>query len=310
MNKRKRLIITEYCLKMIPFVLAASLSGAFIVKYVKDEIYEEKFYEDLGEDVAKTKPEFKVEIKVNDQPVMIARSIPEEEIETNIDEEEEILSTDLLDSGYVFKDIDFTSLKDINSDSCAWLEIEGTKIDLPIVQGTDNEYYLHHDIYKEKSKLGAVFVDKRNTNLTETVTELNDFTYVYGHHIKGERVFAQLCNYKSQSYFEKHPYGVLYTADGSVYKLEIFAGVLVDGSDESNVYKEDFTSEKKYDAYIEELKNNSTFTSDVSVDYGDKVISLVTCSYEQTNYRYVLYAKLNKQLILENNENKQLEKVK
>ena len=73
--------------------------------------------------------------------------------------------------------------------------------------------------------------------------------------------------------------------------------VIIDGDDETAVFTSDFVDADMYDNYIDNIKENSTFESQVPIEYGDKVIALVTCSYETNDSRYVLYAKLEKQLI-------------
>lgn len=110
-------------------------------------------------------------------------------------------------------------------------------------------------------------------------------------------MFAPICNYKSQSFYEKHPFGIVYTPDGCAYQAEFFAGVIISGKDDSELYTNDFIDEAIFDEYIRQIKSSSTFNSDVEIEFGDKILAMVTCSYEQQNYRYVLYAKLNKQLI-------------
>ena len=60
------------------------------------------------------------------------------------------------------KTIDFAELRKINEDIVAWIQISGIGVDYPVVQGEDNEYYLHHTFRKEANKAGSIFLDYRN----------------------------------------------------------------------------------------------------------------------------------------------------
>ena len=216
------------------------------------------------------------------------------------DNEEEVITSKLLDDGYEFNPVDFNSLKQINEDTVAWISIDGTKIDFPIVQGETNDEYLKTDFNGNHSSMGSIFLDYRNNSLENPTYDLSDFSLIYGHHMTGGRMFAQLCNYKSQSYYDNHKTGIIYTTDGLAHEIEFFAGVIIDGRDETVLFTSDFVDEDHYDAYVSNIRRNSTFESDVEVEYGDKVVALVTCTYETDNSRYVLYGVINKQIINEN----------
>lgn len=309
---RKSKLILWTLLKITPALAALVFSGGYLYNtYLKDLINTEDFskrftnetaMEDTIDEDISTNIHIPNHIFIPPVELEIIANIPEKEEMEQVEE----INRNLLDGGYEFKEVDFESLEEINDDVCAWISLDDTVIDLPIVQGEDNDYYLHHDIYGNKKKEGTLFVDSRNNALDNKEYDLNDFTIVYGHHMASGRMFATICKYKSQSYYDKHPFAVVYTPDGYAYQASFFAGVIIDGDDDSLVYKEDFQNEDEYNSFITSLKENSTFDSDVEVEYGDKVITLVTCSYETNNSRYVLYAKLDKQLIVE----EELEKTK
>lgn len=180
--------------------------------------------------------------------------------------------------------IDFTALQQINDEVVAWLEAEDSIIDYPVVQGTDNDYYLNHLFTKQKNKLGSLFVDYRTPG---------DFsgrnTIIYGHNMKDGSMFASLTRYRDQSYFEDHSAMQLYTPDG-VYSIELFAGIVADGDYE--FVRTRFEDEADFLIYIDELKRESSFHSEVKLTAQDRIVSLVTCSYEFNNARYALFGKL------------------
>lgn len=182
------------------------------------------------------------------------------------------------------KKVDFAALKQVNADVMAWIAADDRIIDYPIVQGTDNEYYLTHLFTGSKNKLGTLFVDYRTPG---------DFseksTVIYGHNMKDGSMFASLTQYKDQEYYDGHPYMQLFTPDGA-YRIEFFAGIVADGDYEFIQY--DFDGDSDFLAYIETLKSDSTFRSDVSVNANERIVALCTCSYEFNNARYALFGKL------------------
>ena len=91
----------------------------------------------------------------------------------------------------------------------------------------------------------------------------------------------------------------MYTSDGYAYKVDFFAGVVVDGNDDSILYTADFIDEDMFNEYIRIIRENSRFQTDIEVEFGDKIIALTTCSYETNNSRFVLYGKLSKQYTYE-----------
>lgn len=180
--------------------------------------------------------------------------------------------------------IDFESLSKINPDIIGWIGFEGLEIDYPVVQTKDNEFYLNHLFSLEKNKLGAIFVDYRNKS------DLSDHnTIIYGHNMKNGSMFSSLTNYKSQDYYDANPDILLVTKEKK-YRIDFFAGLVVDGSYESVRFS--FSDEDDFNQYINSLEDMSTFKSSVIVGPQDRIISLVTCSYEYNNARYALYGKL------------------
>lgn len=182
------------------------------------------------------------------------------------------------------RQVDFTTLQQMNNDVVAWIEAEDSIIDYPVVQGEDNDYYLNHLFTKQKNKLGSLFADYRTPG---DFSEKN--TIIYGHNMKDGSMFASLTRYRDQIYYDDHSVMQLYTPDGS-YSIELFAGIVADGDYE--FVRMDFEDDTDFLLYIDELKGDSTFQSEVKVTAQDRIISLVTCSYEFNNARYALFGKL------------------
>lgn len=166
--------------------------------------------------------------------------------------------------------IDFKGLQKINNDIIAWIKIPDTTIDYPIVQGTDNDYYLHYNAMKEENYAGAVFVDYQNMNPFE-----DKHTIVYAHNVKHGTMFAPLEKYGEEKFFKEHPIYNIYTPKAN-YEVEIFAFYTT--TDISDAYEL-----IDVERYISQWQANSLYSNDAEVDDNDCIVTLSTCSYEHNN---------------------------
>ena len=139
--------------------------------------------------------------------------------------EEEPDETNLSESGEtepapVGPTIDFAGLEEINEDCVAWIYIEDTAINYPVVQGSDNSYYLKHLIDGKWNSAGCIFLDSR------VDSDISDrHSIIYGHHMKDGTMFSGLTKYKKQDYYEAHPAGLLITPE-QTYRIEFFPAML------------------------------------------------------------------------------------
>ena len=169
-------------------------------------------------------------------------------------------------------DIDFEELKNINSDVAGWLYMEALPdISYPIVQGKNNEYYLHHTYKKESVFAGSIFVDCKNT---KDFSDQN--TIVYGHNMKNGSMFGTLKKYKLQETFDTSPYFWIITPD-EAYKYKIFAAYTakVDG----NTYTLIKGPGKETIEYANMMREKSDIETGVfQFKETDKIITLSTCT--------------------------------
>lgn len=266
---------------------------------VKEEVSDESFEEPTVET-----PETTLETIPESEEETIEEEVLEEESETEEEIKVEVISDELLSLGYNFPSVDLSEPLEKNEDTCGWIIIDGTKISYPIVNATDeeNSYYAHHDLEGNETSAGTIYVDTRCNSLDNKTYDLSDVTLVYGHHMKGNKMFADLCNYMDEDYINEHPFGVIYTPDGYAYKITFFAGMRFSGESDKPIYRESLEDMDVFNEYIDSIKEASSFESDVEVSYGDKIIGLVTCEYSaglNSNYRYGLFGILEKQYINE-----------
>ena len=180
-------------------------------------------------------------------------------------------------------EVDFDALAEKNGDIIAWLYSEDTPINLPVVQSTDNDYYLRRMIDGTWNSSGSLFADCRNAS---DFSDQN--TIIYGHNMKNDEMFGTLPNYKDQSYYDEHPVMWLLTPNGD-YKIELVAGYVTETT--SDVYSFDQSEEAVFST-VQQVIENSTFTTDAVIHQGDRFLTLSTCSYEYDNARYVLIGRL------------------
>ena len=184
--------------------------------------------------------------------------------------------------------INFQDLININSDFIGWIKIEDTNINYPIVQGTNNTYYLKHSFYKEYSNAGSIYMDATaNSNFS------SKNTFIYGHYTSDGSMFGQLGKYMKQDFYDKHKEIYIYTSEQN-YKLEVFS-VHVDKAS-SKSYQMNFTTDESYKDYIDLMKSYSVIKSDIEIDYTeDRIVTLYSCSHERGHAkddRYFVHAKL------------------
>lgn len=175
-------------------------------------------------------------------------------------------------------EVDFESLLAINQDIVGWIYCPDTLINYPIVQGTDNDYYLTHLIDDSWNENGAIFMDFENS---PDFSDSN--TLIYGHNMKTGAMFAELMNYKTQSFYDAHPYIYIMTPQQN-YRMDLFAGCIVDAT--ADIY-----TIWPSDSVIENLMANSTFYSDNGYPDGN-IVTLSTCTSAYDNARYVILGEL------------------
>lgn len=180
--------------------------------------------------------------------------------------------------------VDFVALQKINPDVVAWIYIPDTNINYPVVQGTDNDYYLNHLADGTWNKAGSIFIDYRNDS---DFSDRN--TVLYGHNMRNLSMFAQITNYVSQDYYEAHPYAMIMTPDGN-YLLKFFSGYVTDVN--GAAWKRDFSTDSEYSLWLDRLIEKCYFACEVLPTTSDRVVTLSTCTYEFENARFVLHGVL------------------
>lgn len=180
--------------------------------------------------------------------------------------------------------INLAALREVNPDVLGWIRIPDTKVDYPLLQGEDNDFYLQHTWDKTPNSVGSIFMECLNS------PDLTDYnTIIYGHNMNNGSMFGQLQHFALQSHWQEHPY-VYIATDAGVYRYEIFA--FSQPSVESLIYglnpQRDDTKENFLDLSLE----NSRIDTGIRPAITDRILTLSTCSGMDYDYRYVLQARL------------------
>jgi sortase B len=184
----------------------------------------------------------------------------------------------------------YLELSNLNEDYLGWLTVYGTQVDLPVVLGADNEFYLNHDFYGEESSYGTLFADCL-TDRSETGNLL-----IYGHHMKNGSMFGSLTDFTDEDFFRENSVVRWEQADGISY-YEIFAVLVIPGYEEA----EDYLPIRSYQGVqdgdrqtelLQTLKNRAIWWRDLSFYRSDRFLFLVTCDYTRENGRLLLCGRL------------------
>ena len=175
-----------------------------------------------------------------------------------------------------------------NTDMVGWLSIAGTTLNYPVMQ-TPNEpnYYLKRNFEKEYSDLGTPYIQE-NCDLASS-----DNLVIYGHHIKGGKMFGALEDYKSQSFYEEHKtiqFDTL-TQRGEYEIIAVFKTVAYSSQGFRYYDFVNAENEDEFNAYIQKCKELALYETGVTAEYGDRLITLSTCEYSAQNGRLVVVAK-------------------
>lgn len=184
--------------------------------------------------------------------------------------------------------IDFDKLKKDNADTCAWLEIPESDFSFPVMQHpTDNSYYLTHDFERNYSIYGAAYIEDYNKN------DFSDMAAViYGHNINNGEWFGQLQTiFTDPERFEECRNIKLYLPNEErTYK--VFAAVPYD--DSHILYYNDFSNDKVYDDFIEEIADtralNSIIDKSALPSSGTRLLILSTCLKGDYSHRFLVLA--------------------
>jgi len=170
-----------------------------------------------------------------------------------------------------------------NPDVVGWIQMPNTLVDYPVARSNDNDYYLHRDLEGREYYPGTIFMDFRNAG------DGNDrHTIIYGHNMKDGSMFGTLKRYKKQDFYDANrffTYSTLY-ADT---RWEIFAAYVSPAT--LDLIPTDFKDDAAFMDFVKTRQSKSAYAQDIELKPTDKVLTLITCTYELRDARYVIHAR-------------------
>lgn len=241
-----------------------------------------KKYDDIENDLQKIKLDLDIpENNNHDKDITF--------IEPNDDDKERVTLTTTTTTTTTIYDVKyekvFEKLKEINNDTVGWLTVNNTKIDYPVVQSTDNDYYLYRDYYKNKNRHGWIYMDYRNN-----IEDLSDNTIIFGHNLANQKMFGTLRYVTNPSWYKKSSNQIITfnTTKAnmkwqiiSIYKIPVTNDYLV----------ANFASSEDKLNFLDMITQRSIYNFNATYDENTKIITLSTCSNGSKD-RLVVHAKL------------------
>lgn len=183
-------------------------------------------------------------------------------------------------------DVNFNKLLKTNDETVAWLKVPGTDINYPVVQHSDNKYYLRRTFDKSKNEIGWIFLDSRNNGY---LTNRNNVIYGHGGRLMGDLMFGTLRNVIKKSWYTDETNRVIKTSTPTHNDLwEVFSVYTI--KSESYYIQTGFESNLDYYNFLTTIKDRSIYDFGVTVSFTDKILTLSTCYNNEK--RTVLHARL------------------
>ena len=179
--------------------------------------------------------------------------------------------------------IDFSELQQVNEDIAGWLRIRALDISYPVVQGEDNDYYLHRTFEKEDNFAGCLFV---NCDNDRDFTDQN--TIIYGHNMKNGSMFGKLKQFREEETYNKSKYFWMFTPD-LIFQYRIFSAMVVN---KTGLAYQTFYSDEDFNEWINKaFEGSEVENSGIQVTSDDHVVTLSTCTGDDST-RFVVMGKL------------------
>lgn len=246
--------------------------GISIYKIIEWKIDSNKTKDNINEINKLVEP---IEIKDNEQTVIIEQETPVPSANPYWD----YIKMSLID-------VDFSKLKEANNDTVGWIQVNGTNINYPFVQTTDNDFYLNHSFNKNFNNAGWVFLDYRNN-----VTEFDKNTIIYAHGRLDKTMFGTLKNSLSNGWLNNtNNYVIKLSTETENSLWQVFSLYHIPTT--SDYITTNFTDDNSFIEFSNMLLSRSMYNFDTTVSASDKILTLSTCYNE--NEKMVLHAKLIK----------------
>ena len=183
-------------------------------------------------------------------------------------------------------DVEFSDLYEVNNDIKGWIQVNGTNINYPFVQTTDNKYYLKHSFDKSNNSAGWVFLDYRNN-----LDNLDKNTIIYAHGRLDNTMFGSLKNILKSGWLNNtNNYVIKLSAQKHNTLWQVFSVYHIPTT--NDYIRVEFNNNENFLEFANMLINRSAHNFDTTINENDHILTLSTC-YNDTE-KVVLHAKLIK----------------
>ena len=277
-NKPNQNILGNKFIPMITITLSliTYLLSVFIITrwYVQNE-RNKKFLNSLNEDILAVQHEGITE-KTPDQYKDLTTNVINESANSNIT---------TINTNYINVNLNYYIQK--NKETVAWVQLNNTNVNYPVVEHNDNDYYLYHDFYNRKTDIGWIFADYRDNFET-----FNNNTIIYGHNLINRTMFGQVPFLLRKSWFNNpNSHYIKLSTKNTNSIWQIFSVYKIKPT--TDYLQVRFNSTDTYQDFLNMLKKRSEHQFDIPVSYTDKIITLSTCDDTGTK-RVAVHAKLIK----------------
>ena len=171
-------------------------------------------------------------------------------------------------------------LPELSDDAVAWLTVDGTSIDYPVMQGKNNDEYINKDPFGNFSLSGSIFLDSRNR------ADFSDpYSMIYGHHMEHGVMFGVLDDYIEKSFFDQHRTGTLITTSGQDYTLRLFASCKANATEKTVFDPPESTNEQ----LLQYLKKHAAVFEPQGVDAHSRILAMTTCQSAENIERMAVF---------------------
>ncbi len=180
--------------------------------------------------------------------------------------------------------LDFSKLLETNSDTVAWIHVNNTDVDFPVVKTKDNDFYLKHNFNKQYNSAGWIFADYRNK-----FDDTDKNIIIYGHNRRNGSMFSTLNNILEKKWYTnpENQYVTMYTPTKN-YIYQVFSVYKINANNFDS--RNEFSSDEDFQKFIDNALNKSIYNFNINVSKDDDLLTLYTCA-NNTQYRIILQAK-------------------
>lgn len=266
--RRKKGLYVFLIILLVIYIIYLLFSAIILLSWFIDSNQTQKITEELEENIIVEETKNSAKVELINPPV-----------------------TEESDYWYYIKqnllEVNFTELIQKNPDTVGWVQLSGTNINYPVVQTTNNSFYLSHSYNKESNNAGWVFMDYRNNK-----EDFDNNTIIYAHSRNDTTMFGSLKNVLTTAWLENRENHLVYLSTPYENTMwQVFSVYTIPS--ESYYITPKFETEEEYTTFLITLKNRSIYDFNTELNINDKVLTLSTC---QDNYgnRVVLHARLIK----------------